>query len=437
LRSCGPRSLCRIMAAGGGKVAARKKRRATKEETNDAVVDGQVGDENATSASSSSTAPSLLPSDGAVMVLGTYDGALLGLSAEDGSQLFGFAPHIGCVKALATSRLGRCASGGSDHTVRLFDLGRSLELGELQEHDDCISCVEFWGITTLVTGSEDGSVCIWRTGDWELLLKFRAHKAAVACIAIHPSGRLMASGCRDRGVRLWDLTRGTSAANLNLDTDPPEELQWSASGDMLSALSSRELLAVMARTGSTAAYRDPNSSGLTRISLTTSLFLGDRTLLLGDGKGDVRVLSRSDGASTLVETCRLPEDRGRGRTKALAHGGGFAAGPQGWFAAGFSSGRVEIWQCNGPKSGHPELSHFTLLKSVDTSVRLTSLALWAGRVVAEAAVAEDRILKEKAAQSAKDKAASKSKDAGVAEKVAPVEGAASAKAKSRKKRRQA
>eukprot|EP00927_Polykrikos_kofoidii_P036881 TRINITY_DN31097_c0_g2_i1.p1 TRINITY_DN31097_c0_g2~~TRINITY_DN31097_c0_g2_i1.p1 ORF type:complete len:457 (+),score=108.43 TRINITY_DN31097_c0_g2_i1:90-1460(+) len=330
---------------------------------------------------------------GAVIVAGTYEGGLVGLEARGLKQIFGFAPHIGCVKALHCSRLGRLASGGTDHSVRLFDLGRSVELGELQEHQDSLTCVEFWGITTLVTGSEDGQVCIWRSSDWELLLKFRAHKVAVVSLAVHPSGKLMASAGRDRGVRLWDMTRGTSAANLTLETDVPIAMKWSPTGDVLSVLSTKELLAVSPRTGALSVYKDPNSSGFLRLALTTVLMLSDTAIILGDGRGDLRVLALSGDSSVgsdagIVETCKLPENPARGRVKALVWGGSGVDGGDGscWFVAGFTAGRIEVWSCSSVAAS--ELHHFSLIRAVDTSVRLTCLAVWPGPGVAAKAAAE-------------------------------------------------
>ena len=59
------------------------------------------------------------------IAIGTYDGALLVLSAADGKQKFGYAPHIGCVKSLHCSQVGRLASGGADNMVRLFNLAKA------------------------------------------------------------------------------------------------------------------------------------------------------------------------------------------------------------------------------------------------------------------------------------------------------------------------
>lgn len=309
--------------------------------------------------------------DPGIVVIGTYDGGLLGFGLASGVQTFGYAPHQGCVKAVHCSESGKLASGGTDNSIRLFDLLKGVELGELQEHQDAISCLEFWGTTTLVTGGADGQVCVWRCGDWELLLKYRAHKAAVACLAVHRSGRLMASAGRDNGIRLWDLTRGTAAANLSAK-EGIEALHWSPSGDSIAALGPKELLLVDAKTGGTAVFSNPDSAGFMRVTLSATAFIVEGWLALGDGKGDIRVIRASAQDSLkLEEACRLPvTDANRGRVKVLA------SAVKGLLVAGMSSGSVEVWRFPADKT-NLKASDFSLLRTVDTKVRLTCLTVWA------------------------------------------------------------
>ena len=39
--------------------------------------------------------------------------------------------------------------------MKLFDLARGVELGELQEHEDAVCALMFWG-SHLITGCNDG-----------------------------------------------------------------------------------------------------------------------------------------------------------------------------------------------------------------------------------------------------------------------------------------
>lgn len=39
-----------------------------------------------------------------------------------------------------------------------------------------ISCLEFYGTSHLISGGEDGLMCVWRTKKWECLKTIKAHK---------------------------------------------------------------------------------------------------------------------------------------------------------------------------------------------------------------------------------------------------------------------
>eukprot|EP00933_Yihiella_yeosuensis_P016892 TRINITY_DN14280_c1_g1_i1.p1 TRINITY_DN14280_c1_g1~~TRINITY_DN14280_c1_g1_i1.p1 ORF type:complete len:368 (-),score=80.57 TRINITY_DN14280_c1_g1_i1:64-1167(-) len=307
--------------------------------------------------------------DAATVVVGTYDGGLCGFGLEDGAQTFGYSPHVGSVRAVHCSKAGKLASGGTDNAVRLFDLAKSVEMGELQEHQDTVSSVQFWGKTTLVTGSAEGLVCLWRTSDWELLLKFRGHKSAVTSMAVHPSGRLMASSARDSQIRLWDLTRGTSAAALSVE-ESMEELQWSPSGKQLAALSPKELVLVdVDGGGSTSSFKDASSTGFMRVSFCAMTFLSENLLALGDGKGDVRFVKQVKGSLQEVFKLAVEEGQSRGRVKALCRA------RKDILIVGCSTGSVEIWKFP-PEKGVLQASDFKKLRTVDTRSRLTCLSAW-------------------------------------------------------------
>jgi len=306
------------------------------------------------------------------VAIGTYDGGLLGLDAEAGDQTFGFEGHTGCVKAMHGSSDGFLASGGTDNLVKLFDVAGNVDAGELVQHGDAVNCVEFWGGCTLVTGDADGQVCIWSRRKWELLLKFRAHKASLTCIAIHPTGRLMASAGRDKTLRLWDLMRGTAAANLSTN-ESMEVLSWSSDGSFMAALGSKEVLLVNLSSNSTASYRDPSASGLMFVSLTAMIFLKGNDLLVGDGKGELRVLQPGSSETSLVEVCRLPTEKPEkgvnSRVKAIAR-----SITTGFIVVGLSSGRIETWRLAEDAEVTDE-GAFSKLWAVETGARLTCLSL--------------------------------------------------------------
>lgn len=74
--------------------------------------------------------------------------------------------------------------------------------------------------TTAAAGSVGGEICIWKAdGDWELVKTMKGHKAAVNCLAAHPSGSLALSVSRDKQMRLWDLTKGSCAYQAPLGSE--------------------------------------------------------------------------------------------------------------------------------------------------------------------------------------------------------------------------
>merc|ERR1712146_619858 len=117
---------------------------------------------------------------------------------------------------------------------------------------------------------------------------------------------------------------------------------------------------------------------------TAALWLSDSLLLLGDGKGDTRILELPSAGKgpNIVEVGRLGDgldaaSRPRARVKSLRRGSGLDSGAtcaEGWFAVGHSNGVAEIWSCS---PGTPQPT-FKLLRSVDTGIRLTTMALWPG-----------------------------------------------------------
>ncbi|CAG8808042.1 11563_t:CDS:1, partial [Racocetra fulgida] len=56
----------------------------------------------------------------------------------------------------------------------------------------------FYNKTHMISGSEDGTVCIWRTKDWESLKVLKGHKGRVNSVDIHPSGKIALSVSSDK-----------------------------------------------------------------------------------------------------------------------------------------------------------------------------------------------------------------------------------------------
>lgn len=173
---------------------------------------------------------------GAIRVItGSYEHNLLCVALNNTPKgtifvpIFHFAPHTQSIRCVASSKRW-LVSGSNDEIIRLYDLQRRREVGTLIHHSGQILCLEFFHAKWLLSGGGDGKICIWRVKDWELLGELKGHKAAVADIAIHPTGKVALSVGDDRRLFLWNLMTGHKASIQKL-SDTPRKVAWIPGGN--------------------------------------------------------------------------------------------------------------------------------------------------------------------------------------------------------------
>lgn len=98
-------------------------------------------------------------------------------------------------------------SGGADEVVKVYDLKKRVERGNLMEHEATITALAFYGTSHLLSASEDGAIHVWDTSRWETLKVLHGHKGAVDSLSIHPSGKLALSVGRDYTLHVWNLIK--------------------------------------------------------------------------------------------------------------------------------------------------------------------------------------------------------------------------------------
>lgn len=124
------------------------------------------------------------------------------------NYIFGlaFEGHSGEINSVAFMPNGRfIGSGGSDGTVRGWNLRTGEPVGTLPGPQDRINCVAFsQDERFLAAGGFDKTVRVWKMPSGEPLHSFK-HSEWVWSITISPDGKILASGGADKKIKLWSL----------------------------------------------------------------------------------------------------------------------------------------------------------------------------------------------------------------------------------------
>ncbi|XP_046578076.1 p21-activated protein kinase-interacting protein 1-like isoform X2 [Haliotis rubra] len=185
------------------------------------------------------------------------------------------------------STKGILASGGTDETIRVFNLRKGTEIGSLVHHSGSITWLDFYNNSHLFSTSEDHKVCLWKTFSWECLRTFKGHKDAVNCIAVHPSGKLALTVGKDRALHTWNLVRGRSAYITNIK-QAADIVLWSPDGTRFLIVFSNRI----------DIYKTETSSVYHSVSVdrrvNAAVFLRSNVIAYGGEGGDIVIYNIKD-----------------------------------------------------------------------------------------------------------------------------------------------
>ncbi|PWY97057.1 WD40 repeat-like protein, partial [Testicularia cyperi] len=157
--------------------------------------------------------------------------------------IFTFPAHISSIRTVATAGADSkwLATGGTDEIVKVWDLRKRREVGQLTGHEGTITSLVFASRTYLLTSSADANINLYRTRDWALLRTLKGHIGRINSVSPHPTGRLALSVGSDRTIRMWDLMRGQSAASTRIGVEA-DLVKWDTLGQRFAVLAYRQAM---------------------------------------------------------------------------------------------------------------------------------------------------------------------------------------------------
>lgn len=263
--------------------------------------------------------------------------------------------HTASISAVAASERF-VVTGSKDETIQLYDMKKKIEHGALLHHDGTITCLEFHGTSHLLSGGEDGLICVWSTKKWECLKTINAHKGHVTSLSVHPSGKLVLSVGTDKTLRTWNLTNGRSAFIKNIKQNA-HIVRWSPDGDKYVVVVNDTVTVYNLETASvTGTVKNPK-----RIS--SIKFLNNSILAVA---GDDEIVRLCDvGKEKWVCEFKAHDTR----VKAVDS---FNMEDYCMLVTASNDGFIKMWKLHLKE----ELESPTLLGEVNTTARLTCLTVW-------------------------------------------------------------
>ncbi|KAM0059565.1 putative transcription factor WD40-like family [Helianthus debilis subsp. tardiflorus] len=121
-----------------------------------------------------------------------------------------FVAHASTVNCL---KIGRKSSrvlvtGGEDHKVNLWAIGKPNAILSLSGHSSGIDSVSFDSSEVLVAaGAASGTIKLWDLEEAKIVRTLTGHRSNCISLDFHPFGEFFASGSLDTNLKIWDIRR--------------------------------------------------------------------------------------------------------------------------------------------------------------------------------------------------------------------------------------
>ena len=142
--------------------------------------------------------------DGRQIASSSADGTIAVFDRK-GKVRFRISSHTNKVKTIDWSPDGRYLASGDDGTlVKIHDARNGRFLMDLKKQKQPVNAVAFSPNSKELYVAERGThLVVYRTVSWKYARSFQVHKSAVWDVAVSRDGKYLATGSKDKSVRVW------------------------------------------------------------------------------------------------------------------------------------------------------------------------------------------------------------------------------------------
>ncbi|XP_047341054.1 katanin p80 WD40 repeat-containing subunit B1 homolog KTN80.4 [Impatiens glandulifera] len=117
------------------------------------------------------------------------------------------ASNVNCLK-IGKKSSRTLVTGGEDHKVNLWAIGKPNAIMSLSGHTSGIDSVSFDTSEAYVAaGAASGTVKLWDLEEAKIVRTLTGHRSNCISLDFHPFGEFFASGSLDTNLKIWDIRR--------------------------------------------------------------------------------------------------------------------------------------------------------------------------------------------------------------------------------------
>ncbi|RDX68901.1 Katanin p80 WD40 repeat-containing subunit B1-like protein [Mucuna pruriens] len=99
-------------------------------------------------------------------------------------------------------------TGGDDHKVNLWTIGKPTSLTSLSGHTSPVESVAFdSGEVLVLGGASSGVIKLWDLDEAKMVRTVAGHRSNCTAVEFHPFGEFFASGSMDTNLKIWDIRK--------------------------------------------------------------------------------------------------------------------------------------------------------------------------------------------------------------------------------------